>query len=85
MTPLELFYLEVGVILDMSHVEITEPKRRTRWNARQPGNGRYPGRGLVRLYGERVLVQLRSPPVTRWFETRREALDFLRNVCQPSA
>jgi hypothetical protein len=80
MTPAELFYLEVAAILDVPCVEVVEPKRRTRWNARQPGNGRYPGRGLVRAFGDRVLVQLRVPPVTRWFETRRKALEFLRQL-----
>ncbi|NBB17699.1 hypothetical protein GVN21_20250 [Caulobacter sp. SLTY] len=35
--------------------------RRTRWNAREPGNGRYPGFGLIRLFGETVHIQLRRP------------------------
>jgi len=52
--------------------------RRTRWNAREPGNGRYPGFGLIRLFGETVHIQLRRPAaVNRWFPSRAAALAFL--------
>ena len=52
--------------------------RRTRWNAREPGNGRFPGFGLIRLSGDTVHMQLRAPAgVNRWFATREAALDFL--------
>jgi hypothetical protein len=80
-TPAEQFYAEVAEILGTTH-DYREPKRRTRWNARQVGNGRFPGWGLVRLFGDAVLVCLRRgpPPLIRRFASREEALEFLRQL-----
>jgi hypothetical protein len=49
--------------------------RRTRWNNRQPGSGRFVGHGLVRYYGPaHIHVHLTSPPLQRLFHSREAAL-----------
>jgi hypothetical protein len=57
--------------------------RAGRWSGREPGNGRFEGYGLIRLFGpERVHMLLRRPlAVNRFFESRDEALDFLARIC----
>jgi hypothetical protein len=60
--------------------------RRNRWNNREPGSGRFPGRGLIRLFGSRVHVALHQPVgVNRWFDDRPTALAQLERLVATGA
>lgn len=73
------FYQRCADILGAEHHYQPYPYRRpNRWNNRAPGNGRYPGFGIIRLFGDRVHMQLRAPQsVNCWFNSRDEALAYL--------
>ena len=69
------FYARCGEILGIEHKWNDPVPRRTRWNNRFIGNGRYPGYGLIRVYGSEVMVQSRAG--TRWFKTADEVYEYL--------
>jgi hypothetical protein len=51
---------------------------RTRWNDRKAGNGRYPGFGIVRRFGDEVQIAIRRPiEMQRNFATTDEAIEAL--------
>lgn len=79
MTVEQRFYQACAELLGASHDYRPYPySRRTRWNNRAAGNGRFPGFGVIRLFGECVHMQLRAPrPVNAWFASRDEALAHL--------
>lgn len=55
--------------------------RRTRWNNRSPGHGRFPGYGIIRLHGDDVHVSLRHPvTASRHFRSREETIEWLSGV-----
>ena len=72
------FYDECSRILGIEHDYSEPPRRRTRWNTRNLGNGRFPGFGLVRAYGQMVMVTSRQG--TRTFPKREEALRYLTDL-----
>lgn len=76
------FYEEVAAILGVNFVDNSFPwYKRTRWNNRSPGNGRYEGYGIVRKFGDKVHVALRHPVVCHQiFDSEQKALDFLRAI-----
>jgi hypothetical protein len=56
-------------------------KRRTRWNNRKPGNGRYPGYGIIRKFGNQIHVALTNPiSHTRVYHSEAEVFEFLKNL-----
>jgi hypothetical protein len=56
--------------------------RRTRWNNRKPGAGRFPGHGLVRYHGPAMIhVHLTTPPVQGLFHSIDDVLAAIRQVC----
>jgi hypothetical protein len=34
---------------------------RTRWNNRKPGSGRFPGCGIIRIFGDEIHIAIRAP------------------------
>lgn len=51
---------------------------RSRWNNRQPGSGRFPDHGIIRLFGDHVQIALRAPvTISRNIEGREAAIAFL--------
>lgn len=55
--------------------------KRTRWNNRAPGSGRFPGYGLIRRFGSQIQVSLRHPVNhTQIYDTTEEVFDFLRSI-----
>ena len=74
------FYSACAELLGTHHDGEAFPYyKRTRWNNRKAGRGRFPGCGLIKAHGELVLIQLHSPKsVTAQIEGLAEALDFLR-------
>jgi hypothetical protein len=81
----QAFYAACADLLGAEHVYRRFPfRRKTRWNNRLAGNGRFPGFGLIRLFGSHVHVHLRAPvAVNRWFESRESALSFLAELPAP--
>lgn len=70
------FYTQCGEILGIEHDWNTPVARRTRWNARFLGNGRYPGFGLIRVYGSQIMVTTKQG--TKMFKTAEEVYEYLR-------
>jgi len=54
----------------------------TRWGPRIPGNGRFPGFGLIRVFGPtNIFVALHHPiAINQQFKNFDEVLEFLRNI-----
>lgn len=53
--------------------------RRTRWNNRTAGNGRFPGHGLVRYFGPtHIQVSLTTPLITGLFHNTNDALSAIQ-------
>lgn len=81
----EGFYLRCSELLGCTEHTYKEfPfRKRTRWNNRTAGNGRYPGIGLIRVFGPKVHISLRTPVQTnRWFGSMDEALAWLAMITQ---
>lgn len=76
----EGFYQEVaGLLKCESNYEKFPFRKRTRWNNRLPGNGRYLGSGLVRYHGPtKIHVQLYNPKLNKLFDTPEQALIAIR-------
>jgi hypothetical protein len=77
---LDDFYAECAAILGVAHEgEAFTHYKRTRWNNRRPGRGRFPGAGLIRVFGNVVHFNIRAPAVVQeTVEGLPEALAYLR-------
>jgi hypothetical protein len=80
----ERFYKAVSDLLGAEHRFQPFPYgKRTRWNNRLPGNGRYPGHGLVRRYGpDTIHIQLHSPPLAGVYTSEQAALRAIQTALQ---
>jgi hypothetical protein len=74
----EQFYETCSAILGIPHVFRSPVARRTRWNTRLLGNGRYAGFGLVQCFGSSIRVV--SKHGTKVFKTYEETYDYLKKV-----
>ncbi len=77
----EDFYQTVAEILKCEgHVYKQFPySKRTRWNNRLAGNGRFPGHGLVRYFSStHIHVQLICPPINGLFSSVDAALEAIK-------
>ncbi len=82
----QAFYQDCAKLLGTEHDYQPYPyRRRNRWNNRVPGNGRFPGFGLIRLFGDRVHIQLRSPVRVNLWCSRDDALEYLKALCSVKA
>ena len=83
----ETFYEECARILGVES-EYKAPyfdyKWPNRWNNRAPGNGRFEGRGCVRMYGSSSIhIMLHSPEkVNRQVSSVEEAFTVLKEVME---
>jgi hypothetical protein len=90
----EEFYCRVSEITGISHDYIepfrylrfdrqlgkfVETTRLRRWGNRTPGNGRFPGLGLIRYFGPTCIqMALQKPrPASKTFSDPEAAIDFL--------
>lgn len=73
----EDFYNNVANILGIAHEYVEPVERRTRWNNRLLGNGRFPGFGLVRCFGSKIMIT--SKKGTHVFDEYEEVYKYLRN------
>ena len=69
------FYARCSEILGIEHEWNDPVPRRTRWNNRVIGNGRFPGFGLIRFYDKQIMVT--SKRGTRMFKTCAAVYEFL--------
>lgn len=75
------FYAKVAELLDTTtDGEPFKYYKRTRWNNRIPGQGRFPGRGIVRIFGDQIHVALNNPPTHQIFQCQTECLIFLESL-----
>lgn len=75
------FYEACAKLLGTEHNYRTYPyRRRNRWNNRVPGNGRFPGYGVIRLYGDHVHISLRSPVRVSLSCSYEDALAYLKSL-----
>lgn len=71
------FYEECARLLGTSYeCEPFPYRKRTRWNNRAPGSGRYPGIGIIRVFGDEVHVTLHNPRLI-FRGTKEEVLALL--------
>lgn len=73
------FYAKCGELLHKDHTYRPPNFRRTRWNNRKPGNGRYEGFGLIRYHNE-TQIYIVSRKGTKMFKSENEVYEFLRTV-----
>lgn len=75
MTPAE-FYDAVAEVLGTTHQHFTPVgNRKKRWGPREPGNGRFPGFGLVRVFSNCLIhVSLTHPQLNGIYKSMAEAL-----------
>jgi hypothetical protein len=72
------FYDRVSLLLNVEHDNSAFPYyRRTRWNNRTPGRGRFPGHGIVRCFGSEVHVSLHTPSLNGIYGSREIALEAI--------
>lgn len=78
----EDFYYNCADILGVEYdCEPFTHYKRTRWNNRKPGSGRYPGYGIIRKFGSQIHVAL-SKPIQHHgiYNSEEEVYTFLRNL-----
>ncbi len=72
------FYKRCGEILGIEH-DWQEPVfRRTRWNNRKLGNGRFPGFGLVQCFGS-ASFRVISRVGTKMFQSPEAVFNYLED------
>lgn len=79
----EEFYNECAKILNSDQEFIPNiSKRHNRWGPRQPGNGRFPEFGTIRVFSEQYIhVALNKPEsVVKTFDGKEKVLEFLREL-----
>jgi hypothetical protein len=74
----KLFYAKCAEILNIENEYNIPVPRRTRWNNRNIGNGRYPGFGLVQCFGNTTRVISKNG--TRIFNTYDEVYLYLSQL-----
>lgn len=77
----EEFFTEVAVILDTTN-DYKEPlPYRRRWGQRKPGNGRYPGTGVIRWF-DRNMIHIAFDGLQGTYGSPDEALDAVREFAR---
>lgn len=73
------FYNGCAEILGVEHKYHVPYFRKTRWNARTLGNGRFPGYGVVRMFNASCIqVMLTRPTVNKVFDCKEDVFEFLK-------
>jgi hypothetical protein len=72
------FYAQCGEILGIAHEWNDPVPRRTRWNTRFLGNGRFPGFGLIRCYDTQIMIT--SKLGTKMFASTEAVYKYLKEV-----
>jgi len=70
------FYAKCGELLGLEHVYNVPFERKTRWNQRNPGNGRYEGFGVIRRYSS-TLIHVMSKDTNETFTSEEKVYEYL--------
>lgn len=78
----EDFYYKCAEILGVEYdCEPFTHYKRTRWNNRKPGSGRYPGYGIIRKFGSQIHVAFTNPVLHHGiYNSEEEVYTFLQNL-----
>lgn len=78
----EEFYIRCAEIIGISYECSPFPYyKRTRWNNRNPGSGRYPGFGIIRKFGDQIHVSLRHTiSHNKIYNSEKDVFTFLENM-----
>jgi hypothetical protein len=79
----ESFYKTIAELLgcDTHDYKPYPYSKRTRWNNRSPGNGRYLGHGVIKRYNSTViLVNLHTPHVVGYFTNEQTVFDTIKTA-----
>ena len=78
----EGFYQKCAELLSAEHAYQKFPyRKRTRWNNRSAGNGRFAGHGLIRAYSENLIhVHLHHPKINGTYKSMQDALAAIENA-----
>ena len=72
------FYKKCSDILDVDH-QYDLPKRKiTRWNNRNPGNGRFENYGIIRYFSSNF-IHVSFSNINTTFTNEQDVYDFLRD------
>lgn len=73
------FYSECAKLLGVEYDGIPfKYRKRTRWNNRVPGSGRFYEKGIIRVFGNTVHVALNEPECHKIFDSKEAVLEFLK-------
>lgn len=81
----ERFYQECAELLCVPNTYRPNPYAyKTRWNNREAGNGRFPGFGLIRMFGENCIhVSLKAPfNINKVFNSPEAVTSLLRSYVE---
>lgn len=73
------FYKRCGEIIGIPHQWQEPVARRTRWNNRKLGNGRFPGFGVIRTFGVHFHIMSKEHGIHR-LTSEEEVYAFLEKV-----
>ena len=76
----EEFWVLCDSIMGMETQKPTGIRRRTRWNNRDPGSGRYPGFGLIRHYSSELIHISSKDYGNKLFKSEEDAVAFLKSI-----
>ena len=81
------FYNRCAELLCVPHTYkpfATFAQKRTRWYNREPGNGRFEGCGLIRMYSPNLIhVCLKRPfKINRWFSDPEDVIKLLKEYVE---
>jgi hypothetical protein len=77
------FYEECAKLLNCAeHTYRAFPyRKRTRWNNRAEGNGRFPGFGLIRMFSPNLIsVAVKTPALQGQYSSTQAALDAIKSA-----
>lgn len=74
------FYKKCSDILGLSHNHIEPVSFITRWNNRNPGNGRFEGYGLIRYYNKGLIHVQFGSKGSGVFSNEESVFEFLNRI-----
>lgn len=76
------FYEVCAEVLGVAHsYKPFPPKKRNRWTNREAGNGRFDGKGCIRMFAPNCIhVMLVSPRLNKQFSSCEAAIDAIKNA-----
>lgn len=79
--PEEEFYNKIAELLGTQHVYVQPVTYMRRWGKRTPGNGRFPGHGVIRVHAsDRIHFAFYTPAFSKTFKSFDEALVGLSGI-----